>query len=61
MNLNKKCRNHTKYHFGKGGCKFCWDKKFINDYLQKSLNLKPEERLLNTIFGDWKKKYVRFN
>lgn len=61
MNLNKKCRNHTKYALGKGGCKFCWDAKLTNDYLQKSINMKPEEKLLYSIFGDWKKKYVRFN
>ena len=63
MNLNKKCRNHQKYMLGKSGCKFCWDAKLTNDYLQKSSNLKPEEKLLISIFGNWEgkwKRHVRF-
>jgi len=62
MNLSKKCRNH--YYPGKPGCKFCWDRKLVNDYLMKSLRLAPEEKLLIEIFGNWEgkyKRYVRFN
>jgi len=64
MNLSKKCRNHTKYHFGKRSCKFCFDRGLVNDYLQKTLRLAPEEKLLIEIFGNWEgkyKTYVRFN